>query len=362
MITSDDIGSFPLPGNIEKQRINKLIMNLIEPEKESLASSLGFDLIKTPGKINKKDSGDKNLLYDVVFSIMELKLNSGIMCPTYPQLQDMIESFGLCNKHPVKGEPWVIKDEFARIPEVELVDRFARENNKKIDLRVCVTGPLELYLKNFGNNVEPDLLENIGLSVSKFIKNIKQNLKNINLKVVCIDEPTLGLNPNIVFPKENLINAWDKSINVARDCDFHMHLHSATEIETVYNSNIHVIGIETAEEQKNLEMIEKADFEKYDKFLRLGIARTNIFGLAADYMEQSGEDVWKTNNFNDMVNKMENSKIIGKRLNKGYKLFGDRISYAGPDCGLGGWKTQGSAFLLLKNTADAVNEFNGKNK
>lgn len=354
MITSDDIGSFPCPKNIEKEKIQKIISDLAEP-KSSLASSLGFDLIK-----NKEQSGER-LLYNVVSGAMKFKLDSGLMCPNYPQFHDMIKAFRLCEKHAEEGKPWVIKDEFARTIEVEMVDKFARENNKKIDLRFCVTGPLELYLKNFGNNVEPDMLKNIALSVSKFIKNIK-NLKNVNLCAVSIDEPTLGLNPNIVVGEEDLINAWKICVESAGSCDVQIHLHSSKDIEKVYQSNIPIIGIETAEEPRNLEMIAKSDFEKYDKFLRLGIARTNIFGIAADYSEKTGEDVWKTNNFSEMIDKMENSKVIGKRLEKGYKLFGDRTTYAGPDCGLGGWKTQESAFLLLKNSAEAVDEFNRKNK
>jgi 5-methyltetrahydropteroyltriglutamate--homocysteine methyltransferase len=293
---------------------------------------------------------------------MEFKLNSGLMCPNYPQFQDMIKAYSLCEKYAEEGKPWVVRDEFARILEVEMVDKFARKENKKIDLRVCVTGPLELHLKNFGNNVEPDMLKNIAVSVSKFLKNIKENFKNINVKAVSIDEPTLGLNPNIVVGEEDLINAWKICVESAGDCDVQIHLHSSKDIEKVYQSNIPIIGIETAEEPKNLEMIDISDFEKYDKFLRLGIARTNIFGLAADYLENSGEDVWKTGDFNGMVNKMENSKVIGERLDKGHKIFGERIAYAGPDCGLGGWKTQESAFLLLKNTACAVNDFNKKNK
>ena len=353
MITSDDIGSFPLPGNFEKERIQKILYDLAEP-KSSFASSLGFDMIKP------REQDGEQLLYKVVSDAMNLKLKSGLMCPNYPQFHDMIKAFRLCEKYQEEGKPWVIRDEFARTIEVEMVDKFACENNKKINLRVCVTGPLELYLKNFGNNVEADMLKNIAVSVSKFIKNIKENLKNINLKVVSIDEPTLGLNPNIVVGEDDLINAWKICVDSAVDCDVQIHLHSSKDIEKVYQSNIPVIGIETAEEPKNLEMIAKSDFEKYDKFLRLGIARTNIFGLAADFLEQSGEDVWKTNNFNEMINKMENPGVIGKRLDNGYKIFGERLSYAGPDCGLGGWKTQEAAFLLLKNTADAVNEFNEK--
>jgi len=51
---------------------------------------------------------------------------------------------------------------------------------------------------------------------------------------------------------------------------------------------------------------------------------------------------------------MENSKIIGKRPQKAYKISGERIKYAGPDCGLGAWLNQEIALKLLKNTAESI--------
>ena len=69
MITSDDIGSFPLPENIEKERIQKIILNLMEPGSD-LESSLGFDLIKNKGLSNEQ------LFYKVVSAAMKFKLNS----------------------------------------------------------------------------------------------------------------------------------------------------------------------------------------------------------------------------------------------------------------------------------------------
>ena len=139
MITSDDIGSFPLPENIEKEKIQKILYDLAEP-KSSFASSLGFDMIKP------REHADEQLLYKIVSDAMKFKLDSGLMCPNYPQFHDMIKAFRLCEKHAEEGKPWIINDEFARTIEVEMVDKFARENNKKINLRVCVTGPLEFIL------------------------------------------------------------------------------------------------------------------------------------------------------------------------------------------------------------------------
>jgi len=54
---------------------------------------------------------------------------------------------------------------------------------------------------------------------------------------------------------------------------------------------------------------------------------------------------------------METPEIVEKRLEKAYSLFGDRIKYAGPDCGLGSWPTQEMAFRLLNNTGIGIKEF-----
>jgi len=57
--------------------------------------------------------------------------------------------------------------------------------------------------------------------------------------------------------------------------------------------------------------------------------------MVPEYNERYGVDLWKTGDFSGLTAKMENIRNITKRLGKAYGLFGDRIKYAGPDCGLG---------------------------
>jgi 5-methyltetrahydropteroyltriglutamate--homocysteine methyltransferase len=54
---------------------------------------------------------------------------------------------------------------------------------------------------------------------------------------------------------------------------------------------------------------------------------------------------------------VETKEKIKNRLEKAYALFGDRIKYAGPDCGLGSWPSQELAFKLLQNTGMGIKEF-----
>jgi methionine synthase II (cobalamin-independent) len=51
---------------------------------------------------------------------------------------------------------------------------------------------------------------------------------------------------------------------------------------------------------------------------------------------------------------VESEDTIGKRFMAAKEKYGDRMTFTGPDCGLGGWPTQEAAQLLLKRTVDAV--------
>jgi 5-methyltetrahydropteroyltriglutamate--homocysteine methyltransferase len=48
---------------------------------------------------------------------------------------------------------------------------------------------------------------------------------------------------------------------------------------------------------------------------------------------------------------------VTKRLENAYALFGDRIRYVGPDCGLGPFPGQELAFMVLKNTSAGIKGF-----
>jgi len=37
-------------------------------------------------------------------------------------------------------------------------------------------------------------------------------------------------------------------------------------------------------------------------------------------------------------------------------MYGDRLRFVGPDCGLGGWRIPEVAFLLLSRTSEVIKE------
>ncbi len=91
----------------------------------------------------------------------------------------------------------------------------------------------------------------------------------------------------------------------------------------------------------------KACLKRFDKQIRVGIARTDIDGILAELYEKG---VAKPS-AGQMV---EPEETIKKRFRVAKEKYGERMTFTGPDCGLGGWPSQEAAALLLKRTVKAV--------
>jgi 5-methyltetrahydropteroyltriglutamate--homocysteine methyltransferase len=346
-IISDDIGSFPLPAAADREKLRE-----------------------TASKIAAGEStkGGRAPFDQVIDQMMQRKIDSGIMRPNYPQVTDMISFYQrLLEEHSEQDEPWLIQKKHAVVPELSALDsagkRFLNETGEPLRIRVCVTGPLELYLKIAGGNVQEDLLMNIAKSISRFVENSIIDTSYLKTSVFSIDEPSLGLNPNLAIDPDILADAWEIVTKKTGRRDVEMHLHSVNSVDMLYPvAKINVIGVEYAASPKALELLDKSEIESYDKFLRVGVARTDISKMVAEYNEAYSVDLWKTREFPGLTEKMENVRNITKRLKKAYGLFGDRIKYAGPDCGLGSWPDQDVAYSILKNAADAIDGLNGNSR
>jgi 5-methyltetrahydropteroyltriglutamate--homocysteine methyltransferase len=93
--------------------------------------------------------------------------------------------------------------------------------------------------------------------------------------------------------------------------------------------------------------VSKSMLEKTDKYIRVGISRTDIDCIMAELYERG---ITKPG----IEQLVEDEKIIQKRFEKAKEKFEERMTFTGPDCGLGGWPTQEAAELLLKRTVRAV--------
>lgn len=331
-ITFDDIGSYPLPTGTSKDRSTEAI----------------------------KDA-------------MRQKIDAGVDIPTYPQFQDMNRQFldiinDETNTEREKEEeyvPMLIRKRNARIIELDAIEDFGKEYHEKtgkvLNIRICVTGPIELYTKQFGGTSYKDVLDVLATDVDRFISNSIDNAKNFNIATVSIDEPSIGINSNIMLSDNDMIDALEKASYTANSqrIDTQIHLHSPLHYKLICQTKtIDIMSVESAANPSYLDLIDKKDLEDYDKFLRVGIARTDIFNMSAILNEKYGMNVWKEPvRLEDIVTGMETTHVIEKRLEDYYKIFGGRIKYAGPDCGLGAWPTQELAFRLLKNTSIGIKAF-----
>ena len=342
-IISDDIGSFPLPEGADRDKIRETASKIAAGEAPG-PQKASFDLI--------------------VADMMQKKIDAGIMRPNYPQVTDMIGFYRrLMEGYAEDGEPWLVRKKNAVIPELFAIDsagkRFFKETGEPLRVKVCVSGPLELYLKCAGGVVEEDLLMNVAKSISRFIENSLIDTTYMKTPYISIDEPSLGLNPNLAFDPDVLADAWEAAVKKSGTRDVMMHLHSVNAVDTLYPvRKINVIGVEYAASPGALDLLDRREIESCDKFLRVGVARTDIMRMVPEYNQKYATDIWKTKDYSGLTGKMENVKNIAKRLENAYDLFGDRIRYAGPDCGLGSWPGQDAAYAILKNAADAISAFN----
>jgi len=286
--------------------------------------------------------------------------------PTYPQFQDMNQQFlQIINDESRTEEPLLVRKDRARIMELDALEdvgaQYQKKNGRKLNVRICVTGPVELYLKQFGGTAYTDILNTFAASIDRFISNSIENAKQFKIAAVSIDEPSIGINPQIMFSDSDLIEALEKTAksSASHNIDTEIHLHSPLHYKLVCKvPSIGIIGVESAANPSYLDLIDKKDLEDYDKFLRIGVARTDVFSMAAVLNEKYSINVWKEPaKLEEITTAMETPHVIEKRLEKAHAIFGERIRYAGPDCGLGSWPTQKLAFNLLMNTGTGIKEF-----
>jgi 5-methyltetrahydropteroyltriglutamate--homocysteine methyltransferase len=341
MMLFDDIGSYPLPEDKKKEWI--------------------------PDAVKRNDPE----FFNMVREVMRQKIEAGVDVPTYPQFQDMNQQFlEMINDESKIEEPLLIRKDQARIIELEALEKvggeYKEKTGKKLNVRVCVTGPVELYLKQFGSTAYTDILNVFAASIDRFIGNSIDNAKELRIATISIDEPSIGINPQIMFSESDLSGALERAAKTgaSHKIDTEIHLHSPLHYKLISNvPSISVIGVESAANPSYLDLIDQKDLVENDKFLRIGVARTDIFNMSSVLNEKYGINVWKEpEKLEEIITGMETPVIVEKRLEKAYSLFGDRIKYAGPDCGLGSWPSQQLALRLLMNTGKGIKEFLNKQK
>ncbi len=333
----DDIGSFPLPQSIERKMFNEAYMLAREYSANRRNLKENTFLLKN--------------FYEVVIDSFLKKLKTGLDVVNYPQHYDICRQFADPIHKAMEKGTYIVEEKDAIIPEVHVINEEAKEiyesTGKKIALRVCITGPLELYLKEVGTTLYKDVLLMFAETVRRFAKNAILNSKYIKTEVVSLDEPSFGFH-EISADKDTVVEVLEKALNFEDAVQKHIHMHSPARILDILEvRNLDVVSIEYAASPRSLERVSKGMLEKMDKYIRVGVSRTDIDSIIAELYEK-GITKLETERL------VEDEKTIRKRFEKAKEKFGERMTFTGPDCGLGGWPTQEAAQLLLERTVRAV--------
>jgi 5-methyltetrahydropteroyltriglutamate--homocysteine methyltransferase len=87
--------------------------------------------------------------------------------------------------------------------------------------------------------------------------------------------------------------------------------------------------------------------EDADKQIRVGVSRTDIDSIMAELHDKN---VAKPT----AERIVDSEEAIRKRYLATKEKYGEKMTFTGPDCGLGSWPSQEAAQLLLKRTVNAV--------
>jgi 5-methyltetrahydropteroyltriglutamate--homocysteine methyltransferase len=332
----DDVGSFPLPHDIDRKLFDR-------------AYVLAREAI-TNGKDIKKEEFLLNNFYNVIINSFKKKLETGLDIINYPQHYDIHKQFTEVIQEATNKGTYVVEEKNAVIPEIYVIkeeaERLSKEIGKKISLRVCITGPMELYLKMVGTIPYKDILLMFAETVKRFAKNSILNSKYVKTEVVSLDEPSFGFQ-DVTANREILLEVLEKAFDFS-SVTKQIHLHSSSRVaDLLAVKNLDVLSFEYAASPKNIEAVSKKMLEEADKQIRVGISRTDIDSITAELYEKG---VTKPN----PEQLVESEETIKRRLLKAKEKYGERMIFTGPDCGLGGWPTQEAAQLLLKRTVNAV--------
>jgi 5-methyltetrahydropteroyltriglutamate--homocysteine methyltransferase len=332
----DDVGSFPLPASVDRGVFNRAYVLA----REGIVS----------GKDVRRDEFLLNNFCGVIVDSFRKKCASGLDVVNYPQHYDMHVQFAEVIHRAMDGGTYVVEEKAAIIPEVWVIEREAKrlceEIGRRVLLRVSVTGLMELYLKEVGTVAYRDVLLMFAETVRRFARNSVLDSKYVKTEVVSLDEPSFGFQ-DVSADRDTLLDVLEKAFNFGGAVK-QIHLHSASRVaDLLAVKNLDVLSFEYAASPRNIESVSRNMLEKADKRIRVGISRTDINSIMAELYDKGITQP-------DVGQIVEGEEVICKRFVAVKEKYGDRMTFTGPDCGLGGWPTQDAAELLLKRTVNAV--------
>jgi 5-methyltetrahydropteroyltriglutamate--homocysteine methyltransferase len=340
----DDVGSFPLPKGVKKEEYSKYYWMAY---KKWLDTNKDSDAL-----FNHKEIND--FFIEPLIRSFKLKLDAGVEVINYPQHIDMYNQF-LKPLEDFETEPALIEQDKAYILENVILKEFAKdvyeETHDALNVKLCITGPIELYIKRRDFTIYSDLALNYAKTVNRFLKNSIFNTKYIKTSTISIDEPSFGFVDLVNVDNDELITIFDKSLENI-DCINQIHLHTlALSRVPLQTENIDILTCEYASDNSNV--IAKKELDKNDKYIRVGITRTNYDNIMAETLDEgTSHDHLKT--LEGKKELIDSKEMIEHNLMTAIDHYGDRLKFIGPDCGLSSWQPPELAFHLLKRTSEVI--------
>jgi 5-methyltetrahydropteroyltriglutamate--homocysteine methyltransferase len=205
---------------------------------------------------------------------------------------------------------------------------------------------LELYLRIVGTVGYKDVLLMFAETINRFARKSILDSKYIKTDVVCLDEPSLGFQ-EVSASRDVIMSVLEKAFGFG-GVTKQIHLHSSLKVADVLDvKGLDVLALEFAASPQNLDGLSKRMLDEADKRVRVGVARTDVDSIRAELYDKGIADP-------AVGQLVEDEVVMRRRFAVASEKFGDRLMFAGPDCGLGGWPSQESAELLLKRAVNAV--------
>ena len=319
------------------------------------------------------------------------KIDAGIDGPNFPQFspRDMILMFlemfdgversegGFVLKKPIEVRPGNLL-----IPEIRAIKRRAndiceRAGIPRIDLKLCLTGPYVLSSVFSPKIPRSWLIEELGKALAHIARANVLKEDKVSVGIVSLDEPTLGIVDDPLLDvgsptRQILLQAWDGIFSTcklagATTC---VHLHSTAnpifwELGSLDVVESH-IGDPIYGSRKSRSMLEKTGM-----LLKASIARTQPDDLIKLYLAETPDikgktveermgAVWRSIQRSEMdpIQLVEPEDLLVQRLIEAVQLFGEKVRFAGPECGLGPFWSFPCAIECLRRTASAVRRVN----
>ncbi len=365
MIKSCDVGSLPLIGDVER----------------FLEGATGFESSPT----EKTAKYFERMIVEGFFD----KLRAGIDVPNYPQFRDMNKMFlGMIDGVEKTKDGYMetgilsMRTEESCIPEVSVVKENSQQIYERISepfhVKVCVTGPYTLSSLFIYRDKE--IFSRVGAMISQIVENNLFNRKYGSVSLVAMDEPIFGLLDDPLIDRgsegrEHLRKAWESIFHRAHSKGIQtcIHLHNTADELFWEVKSLNIIESHTDDPiyqtGKTKELLESTDkflkasvcITDFDRLIRESITTASQQKMSELTINEKIAEAWRGVKSGNLDSKafLESDRLMKKRLIKIVNQFGvERILYAGPECGLGGFPTYECALEYLRRVSDAVKTTN----